>query len=340
MNTLVIDTFNQILTQKQNEDKSELIPMVPLFHEQAIVFCGIDNASESRYFFIEIPDGPWEDEQMKSLPKWHGLQIKMEHHDTFGPLNDRYFIEFIQADPDTGDLFETIMQNLFDHVITRDPDEPLFTVIYKVLEKWRSFFRRGGYKKLNEDQQRGLFGELWFMRKWIENNPDRPPLLLESWGGPLSDRVDFRTNGFGVEIKTVRDQINKRVRISNEKQLRITDAVPEIYLYVCYLEESRNIGHTLQDLVDELRIHFYLFSLQLRLKFDDLLRSSGFSDNEYTDLYLNVLEEETYTVDNRFPMIPVESLPKGISHVSYSIDLSHCEDSKIDSTNIFNLTGR
>lgn len=339
MNTAVIDLFKSTLIKMQGENKSDMMPMAPLFYEEVIAFGGIDTASQCRYFFIEIPDDPWDEDQMKALPKWNGLLIKMEYHDTFGPLKDRYFIEFIQADPDTGDLFETVMQNIFDYVISRN-DEPLFTVIYKVLEKWKSFFKRGGFRKLNEEQQRGLYGELWFMKKWIENNPDKPPLLLEGWGGPLSDRVDFRTNGWGVEIKTVKDQLNKKIRISNENQLKITEAVPKIFIYVCYLEVSRNFGQTLQELVDELRYHFNLFSHQLLLKFNDSLLSSGFQENEYTELYMNVLDNETYEVKDNFPIITSNMLPTGISHVSYSIDLTHCKAFKIETEKIINISGR
>lgn len=340
MNTAVIDLFKNTLIKMQGENKSDMMPMAPLFYEDVIAFGGIDTASQCRYFFIEIPDGPWDEDQMKALPKWNGLLIKMEYHDTFGPLKDRYFIEFIQADPDTGDLFETVMQNIFDYVISRNHNEPLFTVIYKVLEKWKSFFKRGGFKKLNEEQQRGLYGELWFMKKWIENNPDKPPLLLEGWGGPLSDRVDFKTNGWGVEIKTVKDQLNKKIRISNENQLKITEAVPKIFIYVCYLEVSRNFGQTLQELVDELRNHFNLFSHQLLLKFNDSLLSAGFQEDEYTELYMNVLDNETYEVKGNFPLITSNMLPTGISHVSYSIDLTHCKTFKIETEKIINISGR
>ncbi|MGG1592410.1 PD-(D/E)XK motif protein [Terribacillus saccharophilus] len=340
MNTAVIDLFNDVLIKLQSEHKTDMMPLAPLFFEGIIAFGGIDSTSQSRYFFIEIPDGPWDEDQMKALPKWNGLLIKLEYHETFGPLKDRYFIEFIQADPDTGDLFETVMQNIFDYVISRNHDEPLFTVIYKVLEKWRSFFKRGGYKKLNEEQQRGLYGELWFMKEWIERNPDKPPLLLEAWGGPLSDRVDFKTNGWGVEIKTVKDQLNRKIRISNENQLKITEAVPQIFIYVCYLEVSRNFGQTLQELVDQLRIHFNSFSHQLLLKFNDSLLDAGFQENEYTELYMNVIGTETYEVKGNFPVITSHMLPVGVSHVSYSIDLSHCKEFEINTEKIISLSGR
>ncbi|KOO45960.1 PD-(D/E)XK motif protein [Priestia koreensis] len=330
MNTQVINLYQNNLSQIKNDTQNGVMPLVPLFHEDVIAFGGIDTVSKCRYFFIEIPDGPWDEDEMNSLPKWNGLKIKMEFHDNFGPLKDRYFIEFIQADPDSGDLFETIMQNVFDNVISRELTEPLFTVIYKVLEKWKSFFKRGGYKKLNEEQQRGLYGELWFMREWMKQNPDKPPLLLNGWGGPLSDRIDFRTSGWGVEIKTVKDQLNKKIRISNENQLKLTDAVSSIYIYVCYLETSRNFGQTLQQLVDDLRNKFNTFSLQLLLKFNDSLLKAGFQDNEYTDIYMNVLEEEVYKVNEEFPVILKEKLPIAISHISYSIDLTHCIKFKVE----------
>nr|WP_251132397.1 PD-(D/E)XK motif protein [Exiguobacterium sp. E4787] len=313
--------------------------MAPILYNDVIAFAGIDTTSKCRYFFIEIPDGPWDENQMKALPKWNGLLIKMEYHDTFGPLKNRYFIEFIQADSDTGDLFETVMQNIFEYVIIRDQNESLFTVIYKVLEKWRAFFKRGGFRKLNDEQQRGLFGELWFIKNWIDNNPDKPPLILDGWGGPLSDRVDFKTNGWGVEIKTVKDQLNKRIRISNENQLKLTEAVPSIFIYVCYLETSKNFGQTLQDLVDELRTHFNLYSHQLLLKFNDLLLSSGFQGNEYTETYMSVLGIEAYRVTNDFPIISINMLPKGISHVSYDIDLTHCENFSVETEKLFNSLG-
>lgn len=339
MNTDVIDLFRKTEIKMQGENQKDMMPMMPIFSHDVIAFGGIDTVSQCRYFFIEIPNGPWEEDQLKSLPKWNGINIKLGFHETFGPLKERYFIEFIQADTNSGDLFETVMQNIYDYVISREQDEPLFTVIYKVLEKWRSFFKLGGYKKLNEEQQRGLFGELWFMKKWIENNPDKPPLLLEGWGGPLSDRVDFKTKGWGVEIKTVRDQLNKKIRISNETQLIITDAVPIIYIYVCYLEISRNFGQTLQELVDELRQHFNLFSHQLLLNFNDNLLSAGFQENEYTEVYMNVVRDESYQVNEEFPTITSNILPKGISNVSYSIDLTHCTEFEIGTEKIFNKSG-
>jgi Putative PD-(D/E)XK family member, (DUF4420) len=337
MNRDVLDAFRQLAEKVQSEEQSDMMPMMPLYRDNVIAFAGIDKAAERRYFYLEIPDGPWDEDQMKALPKWNGLLIKMEYHEAFGPLKNRYFLEFIQGNEETGDLFEVVMQNMFDHILGRDYEEPLFTVIYKVLEKWKSFFKRGGYKKLSDDQQRGLFGELWFMKRWMQQNPGQPPLLLEGWGGPLSDRIDFKARGWGVEIKTAVDRLNKKVRISNEKQLKKTEAVPNISLYVCYLEVSRTIGTSLQQLVDDLREQFSSFSPQLLLKFNDKLTEAGFQDDEYTDLLMNVLEEEGYEVKDGFPILSEDLLPIGISHVSYSIDLTHCISYQMDINKIYEL---
>jgi len=337
MNSNVMDIFKKVIEKVDNDNPNDLMPMLPLFLNDIVTFAGVDKATKRRYFFIEIEDGPWEEDLLRALPKWNGLIIKMEYHNTFGPLKERYFLEFMQADSETGDLFETIMQNIFDHILIKQEDEPLFTVIYKVLEKWRSFFKRGGYKKLSDEQQRGLFGELWFISRYMKLNPDYPPLLLTGWGGPLSDRIDFKSNGWGIEIKTAVERLERKIRISNEDQLKMTEAIPNICLYVCFLEISQTFGKTLQELVEELRIGFSSFSPQLLLKFNDSLVISGYQDNEYTETKLNVVREEAYEVKGAFPILSKALLPLGISHVSYSIDLSHCNEYKIDTEKVYKL---
>jgi len=337
MNTNVMDIFKQVIEKADNDNPSDLMPMLPLFLNEIVTFAGVEKTTRRRYFFIEIEDGPWDEDLMRALPKWNGLIIKMEYHNTFGPLKERYFLEFMQADSETGDLFETIMQNIFDHILLKTDDEPLFTVIYKVLEKWRSFFKRGGYKKLSVEQERGLFGELWFMSRYMKSNTDHPPLLLKGWGGPLSDRIDFKANGWGIEIKTSVDRLDRKIRISNEDQLKISDAIPNICLYVCFLEISHTFGTTLQEMVEELRKGFSSFSPQLLLKFNDSLVQSGYQDNEYTETMFNIVREETYEVKGSFPTLSKAMLPIGISHVSYSIDLSHCNEYKMETEKIFTL---
>jgi hypothetical protein len=44
---------------------------------------------------------------------------------------------------------------------------------------------------------------------------------------------------------------------------------------------------------------------------------------------------EVYEADEKFPMLVKEDLPKGISHVTYNIDLTHCSEFEKDAEKIY-----
>ncbi|WP_275887809.1 PD-(D/E)XK motif protein [Bacillus sp. P14.5] len=51
-------------------------------------------------------------------------------------------------------------------------------------------------------------------------------------------------------------------------------------------------------------------------------------------------EELAYEVKEKFPRIESKQLPKGVSRISYSLDLSHCEEFIVDVEDVFKLNKR
>lgn len=298
---------------------------------------GIDTLNMHRQLYIDLGKQQWEEEQIRSLPIWRGLSIKFEYFERIGPLKDHYFLILNQESEESLEIFEAVLQSLIDHITYMEQNDNLFGVIYRVLDQWRSFFSKGGYKRLNDEKQQGLFGELYYIQKWMKHFPNQPPLLIEDWEGPTSGRVDFRSSRCGVEIKTCSEKLRKEIKISNEKQLKLTNTVRNLYLYVCFIEINQTVGKTLQGIVDEIREALLGSSQRLFLKFNDLLLEMGFKDDEYTDKLFFVHEEKTYHVIDDFPRISDELLPIGISHVSYYIDLTHCNEFECSSDKVFNL---
>jgi hypothetical protein len=331
----VKSAFEQLRKNASNMTDG-MMAMSSLVVSNTILFLGFDSSRNIRNLLINIGETKWDDEQMRALPRWKGAIVRMEYKEKIGPLTNQYFLTITQGDEEFGDLFETIIQNLVDY-LTLSESEELFTTVYKVFERWKSFFKRGGYKKLTEDQQRGLFGELYLINKWTELNPGKPPLLIDSWYGPTKGRIDFLAQRSGIEIKTSIDRLSKTVRISNEKQLQTTDAVNVIYLYVTFLEISNTHGTTLDEIVELLRNKLSAYSLSLLLKFNEMLHELGYKSGEYAEIKLNVTEEEVYQINEGFPRVKASSLPKGINNVSYNIDLSHCESFKVDIDKIYTL---
>ena len=214
--------------------------MQVIYPKNPIMFAGLDGPNNNRLLYIDLGVKVWEQSKINGLPKWKGLSLLVEYFERISVIQDRYFLIIKQEADQSEEIFEVVLQNLIDHILVKENNDSLFTTVYKVLDRWSNFFQKGGYKRLSDEQQRGLFGELWYIKHWIEANEEIPPIIIEQWEGPTSDRIDFKNSKCGVEIKTAVDKLTKTIKISNEKQLKLSDAVSTLYLYVCFLETEQN----------------------------------------------------------------------------------------------------
>ncbi|MGD6900453.1 PD-(D/E)XK motif protein [Bacillus infantis] len=328
--------FEQMIQELKNQDDSEVYKLNVLTYESPVMFAGIDPANHHRQLYIDLGTEAWDDSQERALPKWRGMSVKVEYFEKLFLLKEHYFLVIRQEDEQSPEIFDVVLQNLAEHLIAEKEDS-LFSTVYKVLDRWRTFFLRGGFKRLSDEQQRGLFGELWFINEWLDKHPGQPPLIIEQWEGPTKGRIDFKGSRCGLEIKTVIDKLSKTIKISNENQLKLNDAVSSIYLYVCFLEQSRTHGMSLQDLARDVRAKLAERSERIALIYSDLMTDLGFREEEYGDTLFFVEKTEVYEAGEDFPRLLKEHLPKGISHVSYNIDLTHCSEYEIDPDDIYQM---
>jgi hypothetical protein len=317
--------FEQMTMELNEKEQSEIYKLKVLTAEKPFIFAGMDSANLSRQLYIDLGEETWEADQVNSLPKWRGISIEIEYFEKLFLLKKHYFLVLKQEDDKGTEIFEVVLQNLVDHLIREiKDDQSLFSSVFKVLDRWRTFFQRGGFKRLSDEQQRGLFGELWFINDWLDKNPGQPPLVIEQWEGPTRGRIDFKNSKCGLEIKTVLDKINKSIKISSENQLKISELTSVLFIYVCFLEQSKTHGRTLQDLASEVREKIACRSDRIALIYNDFLTDIGFREDEYADTFFFVENTEVYEAGEGFPRLIKEDLPVGISNVSYNVDLSHC----------------
>lgn len=327
--------FEQMTMEFSNKDQNDIYKLKVITAEKPFIFAGMDSSNLGRQLYIDLGEEPWENDQVNSLPKWRGLSIEVEYFEKLFLLKKHYFLVLKQEDENGTEIFEVVLQNLVDHLMQENKEsKPLFSSIYSVLDRWRTFFQRGGFKKLSDEQQRGLFGELWFINEWLENNPDQPPLVIEQWEGPTKGRIDFKNSKCGVEIKTTFDKIASTIKISSENQLKISEFNSTLFLYVCFIEQSKTHGISLRDLASEVREKVVSRSDRIGLIFNDFLMDLGFRDDEYGDKFFFVEKTEVYEASEGFPRLLKEDLPVGISNVSYYVDLSHCGEFKRDKDEI------
>lgn len=328
--------FEQMIQSLTTQADTEVYKLNVLTYETPIMFAGIDAATHHRQLYVDLGTENWEDEQVKALPKWRGMTAKVERFEKLFLLKQHYFLVIKQEEEHSSDIFDAVLQNLVDHLVA-EQEESIFSTVYRVLDRWKSFFHRGGFKRLSEEQQRGLFGELWFINEWLDKHPGQPPLIIEQWEGPTKGRIDFKGSRCGLEIKTTVDKLSKSIKISNENQLKLSEAVSSIYLYVCFLEQSRTHGISLQELADKVRRKLAQRSERIALFYSDLMTDLGFREEEYTDTLYFVEKTEVYEANENFPRLLKENLPKGISHVTYNIDLTHCSEFEKEIETIYQL---
>ncbi|MFE3976503.1 MULTISPECIES: PD-(D/E)XK motif protein [unclassified Peribacillus] len=332
----ISERFKLLIEQSKNEESDEIYRLEPIYFQTPFILIGIDLLNLQRRIYIDITSEKWEEDQLKSFPKWRGIDIGQEYFSQIGPLKDKNFLVISQNVEGSEEIFEQVLQNLVNHILIEEV-LPLYTVVYEVLDRWHNFFKRKWDTKLTLEEEMGLFGELYYINKWLEIFPQEPPLIIKDWKGPLKNRIDFVSKNSGVEIKTVAPKIRDEIKISNEKQLEINPVIDRLFLYILKVEVNDSTGKSLRILIETIEEQLTDRAPSLAVQFKDLLLEVGVISEDYDKNYFFVHEELAYNATEEFPKLTSKNLPMGITNVSYSIDMTHCKSFKVPLEGIFNL---
>jgi hypothetical protein len=250
--------------------------------------------------------------------------------------NNKCILIFKLVNPQHKDIFAILCEDLISSISEEDLDEKVISIVLDRFEKWKSLFGKITALGLLPEQQRGLFGELFFLRKYLLVRPDYSKVMT-SWIGPSKDIRDFQQGNWAVEVKTTIGNNHQKVKISSERQLDITH-LERLYLYHLSLELARESGETLPDLVKSIKD--LCKSSQMALNtFLVKLYEVGYVE-EQSELYVSVgyhIRSDTfYKVEGDFPRIEEADIKIGIGDVKYSIIMSQCERFVCMENEVFN----
>ncbi|GAE27809.1 hypothetical protein JCM9140_3969 [Halalkalibacter wakoensis JCM 9140] len=331
--------FNTLAERASKEENKDVYQLEPIYFQKPYLLIGLDLLNNQKRLYIDITNESWNLEQLKAFPKWRGMQINQEYFSKIGPLKEKNFLVISQEVDESDDIFENVLQNIADHILV-DEELPLYTSLYEVLDRWHNFFKKKWEAKLSEEEEAGLFGELYYINKWLEYFPSEPPLIVNDWKGPLRFRIDFVRKKSGIEIKTLSPKIRDEVKISSEKQLELNPVIDELFLYVLKIEKNDTVGSTLENIAKSIEEKLIKKAPSLAVKFRETLLFKNIKVEEYNSNYFFIHEELAYEVRGKFPRIDSKQLPKGVSRISYSLDLSHCEEFIVDVEDVFKLNKR
>lgn len=205
--------------------------------------------------------------------------------------------------------------------------QPLKNALDDALAGFRELLSK--HKKMSDEQEIGLFGELGLFSHLISTLGEEP--AIAAWLGPENEEHDFVLPGYDVEVKTTRTEARVHM-ISSPTQLARS---PERPLYLVSIQMTgagaANMGETLPERVTRVRNQVN----RSRRVFDERLRSMGWDDRTAEDLYTRKYiprsEPRAYVVDEAFPSITPDGIaallakPELVVGLVYRIDMTNLE---------------
>jgi hypothetical protein len=234
------------------------------------------------------------------------------------------------------DIFAVLCEDLIASISEENNEKRIIREVLNRFEKWKSLFNKIGLQGLKPEEQRGLFGELYFLRKFLQTT-NNFLAIVNTWTGTEKQIRDFQSGSWAVEVKTTHGNNHQKVQISSERQLDTTN-LENLFLYHISLEQQQNSGETLNDIVDSV-IDILSAEIIALNKFKSKIYEVGYFDfqrNLYETIGYHIRKDEFYKVEKDFPRIEENDLRIGVGDIKYSIILSQCAPFSIGESEVFN----
>jgi hypothetical protein len=248
---------------------------------------------------------------------------------------DKYILIFKLLNFEHKDIFSVLCEDLIASISEETNEKKIIREVLNRFEKWKSLFSKIGLQGLKSEEQRGLFGELYLLRKFLKLNNDFLA-VINTWTGTEKQIRDFQSGSWAVEVKTTHGNNHQIVHISSERQLDITN-LEDLFLYHISLEQQQNSGETLNDIIDSV-IDILRTEIIALNKFKSKIYEVGYFDlqrNFYEFIGYHIRQDVFYKVEKNFPRIEESDLRIGVGDVKYSIILSQCESFSISESEVF-----
>ena len=235
------------------------------------------------------------------------------------------------------DVFATLCEDLIWEIAQVNDEEIFLKVLLDRFEKWKSLFDRATQGGLSSEEQRGLYGELYFLRKWISLTADFQKCIF-SWLGPQMELRDFQSGKWGVEVKTTYSNNHQRIYVSSERQLDMSN-LDTLFLFHLSLESQHLNGENLNQMISSI-INLLSEDALAMVQFKSRLLQAGYyfeHSDSYDDNGYHVRQESFYSVRDDFPRIEESDLRAGVGDVKYSIIISNYDNYLVTDSFVFEM---
>lgn len=253
-------------------------------------------------------------ETESELPAFKNIDLRLR------AINGRFLVISLLDDAHR-EIFETLCRDMVKAAESVPDQTAALERVIRRARRWHFLLKGGSSQGLSKEEQRGLVGELAFLREIATHLS--PETALEGWTGPEGAAKDFEFPAACIEIKARRGAAKPFVRISSEDQLSDV-AGRQLFLRV-YDVDSAVIpeGDNLHEHVDN-TIALFSDHPECLEVLEERLDAVGYErGHDYEKRRWIVGACRTYGVVDGFPRI-TPPLNSGIQNVTYAIDLAEC----------------
>lgn len=205
---------------------------------------------------------------------------------------------------------------------TENSTTPLKDMISRYLS-WQKFLQYSTKDVMSFQRQKGLLGELLYLRECIEKMGSE--LAIFTWSGPDGSDQDFLFKDSWSEIKTIAIS-SEKVSISSLQQLE-QEIAGVLIVYVLEKTTPGDGRISLPDIVDDLKRRV-MDNAKVLDSFEMKLFKYGYRDEdvaEYQKNYFRYIEQRVYEVNENFPKLIRSNVATEIVSCKYDISLSSIE---------------
>ena len=249
---------------------------------------------------------------------------------------DRVFIRIQEKNASCSSIFTALCSDVVTRWVEHVGVEESLKSIIQGLNRWKKFFLRWPQNGLSREEYIGLYGEISFIEAGIKAKHLRVPIVA-SWSAPLGSNQDFLFGSIAVEIKSTTSNEMDKVRITNIRQLDGT-GLAMLFLARYAFDFREGVGRTLPQLVESLKSSLAAISIDLVSPFVERLFDAGFVEgvvNDFDGWGFTQRQFDVFHVTDGFPRLLESNLERGVSDVSYNLNLAAAQQFLISETEMW-----
>lgn len=231
----------------------------------------------------------------------------------------KWALSFALQQQEYKDLFYSFCNDMVDSSRGLKVEHNGAAFICKRYCDWQQMMAQASVQILSKTEIKGLAGEMLFLLECMIPKYGCQQ-ALDAWTGPARGDQDFITSESWYEIKTVSSG-TEEIRISSTEQLDRSDTGYLVVQFMDITGADDPKGVTLNKLYEATCAR--LETDVQRKQFASLLWQQGFSvQPAYNKITFRPGKRQYFQVKADFPRIRCDSLPLGVTRVSYLLSLS------------------